>query len=211
MLTEEQYKIYYDFIINNISKLKQTYKYIDEYFTINNISYLTNLLSTWEFDDKWIKNNMSEKIKDEENKEIIREEFYNNLISNIDFTEQELSQYNICGLYSLNTTISYKISTNQSIQKLEGRKAIIDSSSTDKKIIIVFFLVYHMLIIENLIEDKGLCLTTEELRSEFNDNLDIINLCKICTKDILIKEEPLIESNLPIWFINNYKKYKAHQ
>lgn len=217
MLTEEQYKTYYDFIINNISKMKQTYKYFSEYLSQGSIHHLIDLLSTWEFDDKWIKNCMSEKIKNIENKNEIRKEFYKNLISNINVEEQCLEK-NLSGFYSIETEINYKLSNDKIIQKLEGRKIIINKDE-NSKVTITFFFVYHMLIVKGLIENKGIYITTDELKAEFNDNLNIIDLCKICTKDILLKETDITdnieelceEKELPIWFIENYIKYKIRQ
>ena len=216
MLTYEQYKIYYDFVMNSISKMRQTYKYFNDFLSLETIHYLTHLLSTWEFDDKWVKNKMSEKIRESEDKNIIREEFYNNLISKIDFEEEELTNDNICGFYSLSTTISYKISNDKTIQKIENRKIVIDNDKLNQRIILTFFLVYHMLIVEGLIEDKGICISINQLISDFCDDLDIVNLCKICTKDILIKDNDLIDDigdfsekqGIPVWFIENYLKYK---
>lgn len=218
MLTYEQYKIYYEFVMNNISKMRQTYKYFNDLLSLETIHYLVELLSTWEFDDKWVKNNMSEKIRDSENKDIAREEFYNTLISKIDFEEEELTNDSMCGFYSLNTSISYKISSDKAIQKIEGRKVVINNDKLNQKIILTFFLVYHMLVVEGLIEDKGICISIDQLMAEFSDGLDIIELCKICTKDILIKDNELIEDigefsekqGIPVWFIENYIKYKKY-
>lgn len=216
MLTEEQYKLYYEFVMNNISKMKQTYKYFNDLLSLETIHYLVELLSTWEFDDKWIKNNMSEKIKESENKDIIREEFYNNLISKIEFQEEQLTQYNICGFYSLNTTISHKISNEKTIQKIEGRKIVIDNDKSNQKILLTLFLVYHMLIVEGLIDNKGIYISLDELKKDFSNDLNIIDLCKICVKDILIKDSDLNndinefskKQNIPLWFIENCMKHK---
>lgn len=219
MLTLEQYKLYYDTIINNISKMKQTYKYFNDLLEIETISYLIDILSTWEFDDEWIKNNMSEKIKNESDKDKIREEFYTTLKSKISFEQEKLMEQGICGFYSTNTTITHKISFDKTIQKIEGRKIVVDSDDSNKKIILTFFLIYHMLIVQNLIKDEGLCITIDELKSDFADITDIVNLCKICAMDSLIKtsdlscdlEEFSKSQNIPMWFIENCIKYKNRQ
>lgn len=219
MLTLEQYKLYYDTIINNISKIKQTYKYFNDLLEIETISYLIDILSTWEFDDEWIKNNMSEKIKNENDKDKIREEFYTTLKSKISFEQEKLVEQGICGFYSTNTTITHKISSDKTIQKIEGRKIVVDSDDSNKKIILTFFLIYHMLIVQKLIKDEGLCITIDELKSDFTDITDIVNLCKICAMDSLIKtsdlscdlEEFSKSQNIPMWFIENCIKYKNRQ
>lgn len=216
MLSREEYNNYYEFITNNITKLRQTYKHINEFLSFETIHYLIELLSTWEFDNKWIKNNMSEKIKNEETKEQARQEFYNTLISSISVKKEDLSNNNICGFYSLNTTINYKISKDKTIQKLEGRKIIIDNDKSLEKIIISYFLIYHMLIVEGLIEDVGTTISIDTLKEEFSDEKDLVNLCKICTKNLLIRDINSIEDledysnkkNIPMWFIENTKKYE---
>lgn len=219
MLTLEQYKLYYDTIINNISKMKQTYKYFNDLLEIETISYLIDILSTWEFDDEWIKNNMSEKIKNESDKDKTREEFYTTLKAKISFEQEKLMEQGICGFYSTNTTITHKISFDKTIQKIEGRKIVVDSDDSNKKIILTFFLIYHMLIVQNLIKDEGLCITIDELKSDFADITDIVKLCKICAMDSLIKtsdlscdlEEFSKSQNIPMWFIENCIKYKNRQ
>lgn len=219
MLTLEQYKLYYDTIMSNISKMKQTYKYFNDLLEIETISYLIDILSTWEFDDKWIENNMSEKIKNDNDKDKIREAFYTTLKSTVNFEQDELAKNDICGFYSTNTTITHKISSDKTIQKIEGRKIIVDSDDENKKIILTFFLIYHMLIVQNLIKDEGLCITIDELKSDFTDVTDIINLCKICVMDSLIKTSDLSSDlgefsknqNIPMWFIENSIKYKNRQ
>ena len=216
MLSQEQYDSYYEIIMNNIAKLRQTYKHLNEVLSYESIHFLIDLISTWEFDTKWIRDNMSIKIKDNDNKEEIRNEFYNTLISNIRISKEKLKGNNICGFYSLNTTINYKISKDITIQKLEGRKIVIDDNKEEEKVILTFLFIYHMMIVEELIEDQGITISLEQLKEEFNDNLDIINLCKKCTKNTLISdiktidnlEEYSKERNIPMWFIDNTKKYE---
>lgn len=219
MLSEEQYKLYYDTIMDNISKLKQTYKSFNDLLSLESINYLIELLSTWEFDDKWIENDMSEKIKSSENKDSIREEFYNTLKAKVNFEEEELTKYNICGFYSINTTINHKISIDKSIQKIEGRKIVVDNNKENQKIVLTFLLIYHMLIVQRLIKDEGICITLDELKEKFSDDMNIVDLCKKCVMSSIIKDSDLSgdidelskSQNIPLWFIENCIEYKNRQ
>ena len=216
MLTQEQYDSYYKIIMNNIAKLRQSYKHINEFLSFETVHYLIELVSTWEFDNKWIKYNVSKKLRSTDNKDEIRNEFYDKLIAAVDVTKAKLDE--LCGFYSLDTSINYRISSEKTIQKLEGRKIVISDDKENEKIIITFFFIYHMLLVDELISDTGITITLEELKKDFNNEYDIINLCKICTKDTLIRnineindlKEYSSTRNIPMWFMENAMRYEKH-